>query len=326
MTPGVGVVVFVALVFVAAVLLSQGMMVPTISDSARARRRLRARLDEIVSATEADSGGSLLRERYLRELSPLGRALERLPGMRRLGELIEQAGHAWRPHVVVLAALGLCAAGGAASWLATRIGAAALLGALAGLALPFARIAGERRRRLRRFEEQLPEAIDIIARALRAGHPFSATLKLAAEDLQEPVAGEFRRAFADVNYGTDMRRALLGMLARVPSLTLMAFVTAVLVQRETGGNLAEILDQIARVVRGRFRFQRRVRTLSAEGRLSAWVLVLVPFGLFGMLWATTPAYLKVLLGTATGHQLLAIGGTLVVVGVLWIRHVIRIEV
>jgi tight adherence protein B len=159
-----------------------------------------------------------------------------------------------------------------------------------------------------------------------AGHPFNAALKLVAEDMRDPVAREFDLTFADINYGNDVRRALLGLLARVPSVTVMAFVTAVLVQKETGGNLAEILDQISTVLRGRFRFQRRVRTLSAEGRMSAWVLGMVPLILFGAMAILNPDYLPLLFEEEIGRQLalfaLIWGG----IGIYLIRRIIRIEV
>ena len=179
---------------------------------------------------------------------------------------------------------------------------------------------------MEKFEEQLPDAIDSMKRALRAGHPFSAAIKLVSEDMDDPVAREFELTFADINYGNDMRRAMLGLLQRMPSVTVMALVTSVLVQKETGGNLAEILEQISRVIRSRFRFQRKVRTLSAEGRLSAWILAMVPFVLFVVISFTTPTYLPVLLEDPIGRKLIGVGFTLGVIGIYWIRNVIRVDV
>jgi tight adherence protein B len=127
-------------------------------------------------------------------------------------------------------------------------------------------------------------------------------------------------------YGNDPRRALLALLARVPSVALTGFITAVLLQRETGGNLAEILEQISAVIRGRYRFQRRVKTLSAEGRTSAWVLISVPVVLAGLLQLTSPDYLPVLLKSDTGQKLLLGTSVMLCVGVLWMRQIIRIKV
>ena len=180
--------------------------------------------------------------------------------------------------------------------------------------------------RMAQFEEQLPDAIDAMRRALKAGHPFSATLKLVAEDMEDPIAYEFEQTFADINYGNDARRAMLGLLARVPSVTVMALVTSILVQKETGGNLAEILGEISKVIRSRFRFYRRVRTLSAEGRLSGWILAMIPFVLFLMLTITNPDYLPMLTESETGRQAIVAGVISGFIGILWIRRIIRIDV
>ena len=196
---------------------------------------------------------------------------------------------------------------------------------VAGGSAPFVYIFRLRRARLEKFEEQLPDAVDVMKRALRAGHPFNACIKLVAEDMDAPISREFELTFADVNYGNDVRRALLGMLLRVPSGNLMAVVTAVLIQKETGGNLAEIFERIALVIRSRFRFGRRVRTLSAEGRMSAWILTLVPIILFGVLWITTPSYLPPLLENPTGQKMLIFAVVMMVVAVFWMRKIIRID-
>jgi len=163
-------------------------------------------------------------------------------------------------------------------------------------------------------------------RALMAGHPFNAALKLVAEDMEDPIAREFELTYSDLNYGNDVRRAMLGLLARVPSVTLMALVTSVLVQRETGGNLAEIFGQISTVIRGRFRFHRRVKTLSAEGRLSAWILALVPLVLFVAMFALNPDYIATLLNEPNGQKLLMFAFVWGSIGIFFIRRVIRIQV
>ena len=142
----------------------------------------------------------------------------------------------------------------------------------------------------------------------------------------EPIAREFETTFADLSYGNDPRRALFGLLQRVPSVSVTALITAVMVQRETGGNLAENLAKISSVIRGRFRFQRRVKTLSAEGRLSGWILALTPLVLFGALWAMHPEYVARLTEHPRGPTLIIAASTLGVVGILWIRRLVRIEV
>jgi tight adherence protein B len=319
-------IVFLALVGGAVFLLMQGLVVPAFGDQARARKILKRRLARIEAELGEQPVSSLLREKYLRELSPLQRELESLPLMEGLARLIEQSGGTMLAHQMVIVALLLGLGGAVVGALLLKSALGALAAAAFAMALPFLKLRHDRDRRAAKLEQQLPDAIDVIRRALRAGHPFNSALKLVADDLEQPIAKEFELAFADINYGNDVRRALLGLLDRVPSVTMMSFVTAVLLQRETGGNLAEILEQIVKVVRGRFKFFRKVRTLSAEGRMSAWVLALVPLFLFGSISITQPTYLPVLLHDPLGHKLILGAAALACVGILWIRKLLRIEV
>jgi tight adherence protein B len=321
-----GLLIFLGLVFGAVFLLAQGMIVPVFGESARTRRLLQQRLRKIQAETEHHELTSLLREKYLRQLTPLERQLESLPAMEALARLIEQAGHTILAHRLVLLAILLGIVAAAIGWSLTRMLVVAAALGVAGLAAPFLKIVRDRKKRVEKFEEQLPDAIDVMKRALRAGHPFNSALRLVSEDMDDPIATEFKTTFADINYGTDVRRAMLGMLLRIPTVSMMAMVTAVLVQKETGGNLAEIFEQIAGVIRGRFRFHRRVRTLSAEGRLSAWILMLVPLVLFAVVSFTTPDYLPVLLEHELGKKIIMVAVFMGVVGVFWIRKIIRIEV
>ena len=165
-----------------------------------------------------------------------------------------------------------------------------------------------------------------MCRALRAGHPFSETLRLVAEEQRGAVAREFGLTFADINYGNDVRRAMLGLLERMPSMTVMMLVTSILIHRETGGNLTEVLERLSRLIRERFRFQRKVRTLSAEGRMSAWVLVSVPFVLAAVIMLTTPEYLPLLINEPIGQKLSLAAFGAMLVGIFWIRRIIRIQV
>lgn len=245
--------------------------------------------------------------------------------MESLARMIEQSGVKILAHRLVVFAILLAAGGAALAMVMTGNPTIALLGFVAGGAAPFIYVSRKRRDRLAKFDEQLPDAVDVMKRALRAGHPFNASLRLVAEDMDEPISREFELTFADVNFGNDLRRALLGMLLRVPNSNLMAVVTAVLIQKETGGNLAEIFENISKVIRSRFRFGRRVRTLSAEGRMSAWILTLVPIILFGVLWITTPEYLPPLLENPTGQKMLIFAGFMMVVAVFWMRRIIKID-
>jgi tight adherence protein B len=321
-----GMMIFVAMIFVTVFLLVQGMVVPVFGDSAKARKRLLKKLNQIQTATEGEGYASLLREKYLRRLSPWERQLERLPAMEALGARIEQAGKKYLAYRVVLISAALAIGIAVIAWTMTRMAIAPVIAGAIGAYLPFMAISHLRGKRMAKIEEQIPDAIDTMTRALRAGHPFNATLRMIAEDLDDPIAGEFELTFGDINYGNDLRRAMLGLLSRVPSVTMMALVTSVLVQKETGGNLAEILQQISGVVRGRFKLHRKVKTLTAEGRMSAWVLALVPLVLFAVISVTTPDYLPVLVEDPRGHKMIIYGAISGVLGVLWIRRILRIEV
>ena len=321
-----GMMIFVAMIFVTVFLLAQGLVVPVFGESAKARKRLLKKLDQIQSATEGDAYSSILREKYLRRLNPWERQLERLPAMESLAATIEQAGKKFLAYRVVLLSVLLGISAAVLAWATTRMTIAPVIAGAIGAYLPFMVISRCRAKRMAMIEEQIPDAIDTMSRALRAGHPFNATLKMIAEDLDEPIAGEFDLTFGDINYGNDLRRAMLGLLSRVPSVTMMALVTSVLVQKETGGNLAEILKQISGVVRGRFKLYRKVKTLSAEGRMSAWVLALVPLFLFALISVTTPDYLPILVDDPRGQKMLVYGMISGVLGILWIRRILRIEV
>jgi tight adherence protein B len=321
-----GMMIFVAMIFVTVFLLAQGLVLPVFGESAKARKRLLKKLNQIQTATEGDAYSSLLREKYLRRLSPWERQLERLPAMEALAAKIEQAGKKYLAYRVILLVVVLAVGAAVIAWVTTRMAIAPVIAGAIGAYLPFMTISQQRGKRMARIEEQIPDAIDTMTRALQAGHPFNATLRMIADDLDDPIAGEFELTFGDINYGNDLRRAMLGLLSRVPSVTMMALVTSVLVQKETGGNLAEILKQISGVVRGRFKLHRKVKTLSAEGRMSAWVLACVPLVLFAVISITTPDYLPILVDDPRGQKMIIYGMISGVLGILWIRRILRIEV
>lgn len=323
---GTGLMVFLGLVFGAVFLLAQGLIVPVFGESARTRRLLQQRLRRIQAEGDLQELQSLLREKYLNRLSPMERQLESLPVMERLARMIDQAGHSMLAHRLVLLSILIGLVAGACGWSFTRMTTVAFPAMVFGFALPFVKITRDRKKRFALLDEQLPDAIDVMKRAMRAGHPFNSAMRLVAEDMSDPIAREFQQTFADINYGNDLRRALLGMLLRIPSVSMMAVITAVLVQKETGGNLAEIFEQIAHVIRGRFRFSRKVRTLSAEGRLSAWILALVPLVLFGVISVTSPTYLPALFDHSLGQKLVIFAVVSGCIGIFWMRKIIRIEV
>ena len=319
-------IVFLIMISVAVFLLVWNLMIPVFGSERKAAKRLKKRLSRISAKEHRPSASKMLREKYLRNLNPLERNLEMLPGMERLALLIEQSGRNTPAHRLMLLSVSMGLAIGGLTWFFTNN---LLIGLLAGvlvLAIPFLKINMDRSKRMAKFEEQLPEAMDIMVRALKAGHPFTGTLRLVAEEMNEPISKEFGITFSDINYGLDVKQAFLNMLERIPNMTLMTLVIAVIVQRETGGNLAETLANISAVIRGRFRFQRKVTTLSAEGRMSAWILVLIPFILFVGLMVTTPSYLTIMIEDPKGIKIISVAFTMVVIGIFWLRRIIRIEV
>ncbi|QBQ55872.1 type II secretion system F family protein [Nitrosococcus wardiae] len=317
--------IFLIMVFLAVFLLATAIIVPTFGTSAQAAKNLRRRIQGTIETLDP-AAISLLREKSFHKLSPLERWIEGLPGMARLSLLIKQSGRETAAYRVVLFAFGLGMGFGLLVWALSRSPLLGLLVAFVSFIFPILKIRIERDKRIGKFEEQLPEALDIMSRAMKAGYPFAETLHVASEEMRDPLAKEFRTTFADINYGMNIKIAFLSLLQRVPSMSLMAVVTGVLVQRDTGGNLAEILEKIAAVVRGRFRFQRKVRTFTAEGRISAWVLTLVPFVLSAALHVTNPEYLPMLIKEPLGRTLILLAFINIMVGVFWMRRIIRIDV
>ncbi len=324
--PFSGIWIFAGMVFAAVFMLSQGLFVPVFGENNQIRKKLQERLDDIDRQSGDEGIQRLLRAEYLRQLSPLEARIESMPIMESIHSVILQAGHRYLAYRLVLLSALVAIAAGVATFLFSRYIWAGLIVAVMAGALPFLKVQRDRAQRFARFEEQLPDAIDVMRRAMKAGHPFSATLKMVADDMDEPIAREFDLTFADLNYGNDAKRAMLGLLSRVPSVTVMALVTAVLVQRETGGNLAEILNQIADVIRGRFRLYRKVRTLSAEGRMSAWVLAMVPLVLVATLTVSNPGYLPMMIDHEFGQKLIMFTFVWSIIGIYFIKRIINIDV
>lgn len=290
-------------------------------------QRFRARLMALRDVEGDDeSGSSVIRARYLRQLPPLERWAEQLPAMVLLTRLVEQAGRSIPGYRVAVISLVL----GLVTAIVTGIVAGsvvlALLAGAFGLALPVVKLRMERGQRLTKFEEQLPDALDLMSRSMRAGNPLLESLKFAAEEMHPPLSTEFEHAWSNINYGVSLKASLMDLLDRVPSMSLRAMVTAILVQRETGGNLAEVLDKITAVLRARMKFQRRLRTLTAEGRMSAVVLVMLPFFLAGILSISSPSYLPLLVGDPLGKKLIVSAVLLMAVGVFWISRSVKIRV
>jgi tight adherence protein B len=208
----------------------------------------------------------------------------------------------------------------------TRAPWSSIVGAAIGFTLPFLVLRVKRGRRLRKFEEEFPEALDLIARALKAGHAFATGLKMVADEMAEPVGPEFRKTFDEQNFGLPLKDALENLTVRVPVLDVRFFSTAVLIQRETGGNLSEILENLAHVVRERFKILRQVRVYTAHGRLTGYVLLALPAVLAIALSFINPEHMNMLFRERMGQIMLMIALGMQTAGFLWIRQVVKIEV
>ncbi len=201
----------------------------------------------------------------------------------------------------------------------------ALLGGLLGAAMPYWYVKRARTKRLYKFEEQFPEAIDLVARALRAGHSLPTGLSMVADELQAPVGTEFRTLYDEQNYGLTLPEALRNFAKRIPVLDARFFVTAVLTQREAGGNLAEVLDNLAEVIRARFKVKRQVRVISAHGRITGWVLAGLPPSVAVASFVLSPMHMQTLLGDPIGVNMIMAAAVMQVLGTLIIRKIVDIE-
>jgi len=243
-----------------------------------------------------------------------------------LAKLIEQSGVATNPGAVITMSLVAAVGLGLVTLLFSHLLLAAVAAAAVGLALPIFWLKIKRGRRLRKFEEQFPEALDLLSRAIRAGHAFQTSMGMVADELPQPVGIEFRKSFDQQNFGLPLQEALNGLAERVPIMDVKFFVTAVQIQRETGGNLAEILDNLAHVVRERFKILRQVRVHTAHGRFTGYVLLGLPAFLGVALMFISPEHMHTLFTVRMG-QIMVMGAMVMqTVGFLWIRQVIKIEV
>ena len=293
-----------------------------------AQRKLDARLQELSApAEEATDGDKLLVK--VQQVGPLP-ALDRLfAGSARgsaIAEWIGQSGMKVSVSGVVLIGLVCGVLMALVTGIITRAPWGLPVGFALGFSLPFLFLKMKRTRRLRTFEEQFPEALDLIARALKAGHAFATGLKMAADELPEPVGPEFRKTFDEQNFGLPMKDALDNLAHRIPILDVRFFVTAVLIQRETGGNLAEILENLGFVVRERFKILRQVRVYTAHGRFTGYVLLALPAVLGIALSFINPDHMNLLFRERMGQMLLGLALVMQTIGFLWIKQVIKIEV
>lgn len=243
-----------------------------------------------------------------------------------LSRLIQQSGKRTSPGAVVLVSLTIAIAVGAVTAVFARQPWLPLVTAPVASLLPLAWLLRARQVRMKKFEEQFPEALDLLSRAIRAGHAFQTAMQMVADELPDPVGTEFRKTFEQQNFGLPLRDALDAMTDRIPIIDVRFFVTAILIQRETGGNLSEILDNLAHVVRERFKVLRQVRVHTAHGRFTGYVLMALPAALAVALSFINPEHMQLLFREQIGQTMLMATVVMQTVGFFWIKRVIKIEV
>jgi tight adherence protein B len=299
-------------------------------DQRRARARLiRERLATVQKAPERAAGEemALLRDEQYSKIPLLDNLLRRSERVSAIQEKLSQAGMKMRAGNF----LGVCFVVGLVSGalmlvLSKNNWAVAWASIVIGFVLPYAFVSYRRNRRFEKFEELFPEAIDTLARAVRAGHAFTTALELISNEVAEPVCSEFRQLYEEQKFGMPVRDALMNLTARMPLVDVKFFVTAVMLQRETGGNLAEILDNLSYVIRERFKIQRQVRVYTAQGRLTMALLMGMPPIIVVTMLMLNPGFIQPLFSDPIGHTLLVAGITLQTVGYFVIRKIIRIQV
>jgi tight adherence protein B len=290
------------------------------------RRRQQDALRQLREFTDEDQAGGLLRAadgempRWLRPIAA------RIPAFQDLDLMMDQADLKGHLPTFLLGTLGLSLAFGIGLLTLTRYWPAALIAAVIGASIPYLIVRHRRNKRMYKFEEMLPEAIDLLARAIRAGHPLSAGLKMVADETSEPIQSEFRRTHEENRFGLPFDDALLAMADRVSIVDVRILVTAILIQREVGGNLAEVLDNLANVIRIRFTIRRQLRVYTAQGRFSGYVLAVLPIAVGAAIYSLNPPYIRLLFTDPFGKLMLLTAVIFQIIGFLWIRKIVDIEI
>lgn len=318
-------VLFAVVAFLAVVLSLEGIYNIWSSGSSPEARRIAARLEALAGDTQMTTA-SIERAQEQSRMPRLNAWLARLGFGQRMKRFVSASAMAVSPAELIVMTVALGAFG---LFLPGVFGKPPIFGAALGFVLavvPWWRVASRRNERVQRIERQFPEALDLMGRSMRAGHAFPSAVKMVADEMPEPLGRDFRILFDEMNYGVPTNEALAHLAERVPVPDVSYFVVAVMIQRESGGNLAELLDSIAKIVRDRLRLLGEVRTLSAEGKLSAYILTALPFAVALMVNLVNPDFMSVLWTDPMGHKMVGIALFMMAAGILWMRSIIRIRV
>jgi tight adherence protein B len=292
-----------------------------IAQKKEVRKRFK-KIETVSSQTSID----IFHRRVFSDITALDWLLKRTPGVRQLDRLVEQSDAKYPVGYYLLVSLFLAVIGLLGGILINKHPALPfILATVAGLA-PCVLLIGKKESRTEKFQHQLPEALDLVSRALKAGHAFASGMQLAAKEFSDPLGKEFQQVVDEVNFGVGTQEALGRLGQRIDSAELRFFVVSVILQRETGGNLSEILNNLANLLRERFKLHGKIRVLSAEGRLSANILVVLPFLLMAFFQIRNPDYIGMLWTEPAGRIMAASGAILMVLGILVIKRMVTIRV
>lgn len=315
------VVLFILCLFVIE-LLAYAMRIIRHPDRAEIRKRLR----ESVTVESEGENQDITKKKVFSDVPFLNQFIAALPGVDRLDFLMGQANVKYTVSFFLLSTFGLGFTGYLFFFILTKNPVFSLLLGLAFASLPLLTLRRKKKKRMAKFEKQLPEGLGLIARALRAGHAFTSGMKLASEEFGDPLGPEFEEVLNEINFGMSLPEALKNLAHRVDCPDVRFFAVSVILQRETGGNLSEIIENLAKLIRERFKFRGKVRTLSAEGRLSAVILSILPFVFSGGLFLLGPEYVGVLFTDPIGRMMLLVGAFVMCIGLLVIRRIVKLEV
>jgi tight adherence protein B len=322
-------IVVTVLVFLGVFTLVGALMFATGNTSTRQAKKVKATLDSALASETPEAQEENLDFRKRDDLSAmpwLNATLQKMDVAPRLRSLMSQAQVKWTTGALLLMSLVALAV---PAYLVYRKSSSILFAVLCGLvcgAIPLGYVAMKRRQRFKKFEQGLPEALELMVGALRVGHSLSAAMSLVARECPEPIRGEFRICFDEQNFGLELRSSLENMTARVPLQDLKIAVTAILIQKESGGNLAEVLDKTAYVIRQRFRLRRQIMVHTAQGRMTGWILSIMPLGLGVILYFLSPKTIGLLWTTPIGVKLLYSAGGMLAVGSFIIQKIVNMEV
>jgi tight adherence protein B len=313
-------------IFITCVIIIELLILAVKNSRSPNRARIRKRLRKFVYVEEGMEGSDILRKRVLSEIPFLNSLLLKTPGVLKLDNLIIKANAKFPMGFYILFALLMAALG-------FLFGTVVIKNAILALAFvpffgcsPFFYLIILKQQRMKRMRMQMVEALDLISRALKAGHAFTGGLRLAADEFDDPLGPEFAETLDEINFGVSVPEALKNLARRVDCSEMKYFVVGVILQRETGGNLAELMDTLAKLIRERFKFDGKVKTLSAEGKLSAVVLICLPFVIIAYLKLTQPDYMNLLFTDPIGRFMAVVAGIMMIIGIFVMTRMVKIDV